>query len=413
VTQPRLERRLGTADAVLLGLGSMIGTGVFVVFAPAAGAAGAGLLVALLLAGFVAYANATSSAQLAMLYPTSGGTYVYGRERLGARWGYLAGVGFIVGKTASCAAAALAVGAYAAPHANRVVAAAAVVLITAVNYRGIAKTAALNRVLVTALLVVLLLVVVGAVAGGQRSTEGFGPWFAGGPRGTLQAAGLLFFSFAGYARIATLGDEVRDPEQTIPRAIPLALGITLAIYAAVASSVLVVLGPTQLARTATPLTAALGAGRFDDLAGVVRAGGAIAALGVFLSLVAGISRTTYAMATNGDLPRWLGAVHPRYRVPHRAELSVGATTLVIVTFGGIAGAVSLSAFTVLVYYAIANASALTLRPRERRWPRALAVAGAVGCVTLAASLPWQAVVAGTTVFVAAAIAHTLTHARAG
>src|SRR4051812_3370502 len=140
-SQPTLLRRLGTTDAVLLGLGSMIGTGVFVVYAPAAAAAGTGLLLGLAIAGFVAYANATSSAELAALYPASGGTYVYGRERLGAVWGHLAGIGFIVGKTASCAAAALAVGAYAAPSATRPVAAAAVVLVTAVNYRGITKTA--------------------------------------------------------------------------------------------------------------------------------------------------------------------------------------------------------------------------------------------------------------------------------
>ena len=147
-------RRLGVTDAVLLGLGSMIGTGVFVVFAPAAAAAGSGLLIGLAVAAFVAYANATSSAELAALYPASGGTYVYGRERLGAVWGYLAGIGFVFGKIASCAAAALAVGAYAAPSAQRPVAAAAVLFITAVNYFGITKTAALNRVLVTLVLAV-------------------------------------------------------------------------------------------------------------------------------------------------------------------------------------------------------------------------------------------------------------------
>src|SRR5215831_119769 len=150
-----LLRRLGVTDAVLIGLGSMIGTGVFVVFAPAAAAAGSGLLIGLVVAAFVAYANATSSAELAALYPASGGTYVYGRERLGAMWGFLAGVGFLSGKIASCAAAALAVGAYAAPSAPRPAAAAAVVFITTVNYFGITKTAALNRVLVTLLLVVL------------------------------------------------------------------------------------------------------------------------------------------------------------------------------------------------------------------------------------------------------------------
>jgi basic amino acid/polyamine antiporter, APA family len=409
--QPKLLRRIGVADAVLLGLGSMIGTGVFVVYSPAAAAAGAGLLVALVLAAGVAYANATSSAELAALYPESGGAYVYGRQRLGDLWGFLAGVGFIVGKTASCAAAALAVGAYAAPGASRAVAAVAVVFITAVNYRGITKTVALNRLLVTLLLVMLTLVVLATLTGGQRDVDGLTPWFPNGFHGTLQAAGLLFFAFAGYARIATLGEEVRDPQHTIPRAIPLALAIALVIYALVAVSVLLVLGPAQLAQETAPLSAAVSAGRFDEFSAIVRVGGVLAALGVFLSLVAGISRTTYAMASRGDLPHWLAAVHPRYHVPHRAELVVGAAALVIVSVGGITGAVSLSAFTVLVYYAIANLSALTLDRHERRWPRWLAVLGLLGCLTLAANLPGRAVVAGVAVLVAAMLARQLSGLR--
>ena len=168
---PNLLRRVGVTDAVLIGLGAMIGSGVFVVFAPAAAAAGSGLLIGLGVAAFVAYANATSSAELAALYPSSGGTYVYGRKRLGALWGYLAGIGFISGKIASCAAAALAVGAYAAPSAQRPVAAAAVLCITAVNYVGITRTAALNRVLVTLLLVVLTIVIVATLGGGEASAD--------------------------------------------------------------------------------------------------------------------------------------------------------------------------------------------------------------------------------------------------
>jgi APA family basic amino acid/polyamine antiporter len=408
---PKLLRRLGVTDAVLLGLGSMIGTGVFVVFAPGAAAAGSGLLIGLAIAAFVAYANATSSAELAALYPASGGTYVYGRERLGAMWGYLAGIAFVSGKIASCAAAALAVGVYAAPGAERPVAVAAVVFITAVNYFGITKTAALNRVLVTLLLAVLTIVVVATLGGGSANLDHLTSWFPNGIHGVLQAGGLLFFAFAGYARIATLGEEVRDPERTIPRAIPLALGIALVLYTIVAVSVLLVLGPDHLARATAPLYTAVATGRFEGISGIVRVGAVLAALGVFLSLVAGISRTTYAMASHGDLPRWFAAVHPRYHVPHRAELAVGAITVAIVSVGGITGAVSFSAFSVLLYYAIANASAYTLDRHERRWPRWLAVAGLVGCLTLAVNLPWPALVAGVIVVAAAAVTHRVVSAR--
>ena len=89
--QPQLRRRLGVFDAVVIGLGSMIGAGIFAALGPAAAAAGSGLLVGLAVAAVVAYCNATSSARLAARYPQSGGTYVYGRERLGAFWGHLAG----------------------------------------------------------------------------------------------------------------------------------------------------------------------------------------------------------------------------------------------------------------------------------------------------------------------------------
>ena len=235
---PALQRRLGTFDAVIIGLGSMVGAGIFVALAPAAAAAGSGLLVGLAVAAVVAYCNATSSARLAALYPQSGGTYVYGRERLGEFWGYTAGWSFVVGKTASCAAMALTVGYYVWPDFAHAVAVAAVVALTAVNYVGIQKSAMLTRVIVALVLAVLAAVVV--VVLGFGDVDGSRLVFGddASVRGVLQAAGLLFFAFAGYARIATLGEEVRDPARTIPRAIPIALGITLVVYAVVAIAVL-------------------------------------------------------------------------------------------------------------------------------------------------------------------------------
>jgi basic amino acid/polyamine antiporter, APA family len=203
----RLVRRLGLGDAVVVGLGAMLGTGVFVVWSPAVGDAGGWVLVALALAGLVAACNATSTAALAAVHPESGGAYVYGRERLGRRWGVLAGVAFTVGKTTSCAAAALAVGAYAWPDHARWMAALAVLAVTAANLAGVSRTVAVTRMLLVALGVVLLVVVVqGARADGPTA-----PLPSAGPLGVLSAAGLLFFAFAGYARVATLGEEVRDP----------------------------------------------------------------------------------------------------------------------------------------------------------------------------------------------------------
>ncbi|OEV22537.1 APC family permease, partial [Streptomyces nanshensis] len=249
-----MERRLGLSDAVVIGLGSMVGAGIFAALGPAADAAGSGLLLALGLASVVAYCNATSSARLAALYPESGGTYVYGRERLGEFWGYLAGWAFVVGKTASCAAMALTVGAYLWPGQAHAVAVAAVVALTAVNYAGVQKSVLLTRIVVCTVLAVLAAVVVAALgsADADAARLGIGPDVTVG--GVLQAAGLLFFAFAGYARIATLGEEVRDPARTIPRAIPVALATTLAVYALVAVAVLAVLGPHGLAAATAPLS---------------------------------------------------------------------------------------------------------------------------------------------------------------
>ena len=397
-----LARRLGVGDAVLVGLGSMLGAGVFAAFGPAARAAGSGLLVALALAAVVAYCNATSSARLAALYPVSGGTYVYGRERLGPFWGYLAGAGFVVGKTASCAAMALTVGAYLWPDHTRTVAVAAVVALTAVNYRGVRRSAAVTRVLVAVVLMVLVGAVIGALLGGSPRSAHLTPVLGdGGPGGVLQAAGFLFFAFAGYARIATLGEEVRDPSRTIPCAVSLALGLVFMVYLGVGLTLLLVLGPAPVSDSTAPLADAVASGSWRSLEPTVRVGAGVAAAGSLLALILGVSRTTLAMARDGHLPRGLAAVHPAYRVPHRAELAVGAVVVAVVLLADLRGAIGFSSVTVLVYYAIANASALTLGPG--RGTRLIPAAGLVGCLAVAGSLPWTATLAGLGVLLLAAV----------
>ncbi|MEV4759866.1 APC family permease [Micromonospora sp. NPDC049559] len=400
----RLARRLTTADAVLIGLGSMIGAGVFAAFAPAARAAGTGLLIGLLVAALIAYCNAVASAQLAARYPTSGGTYVYGRERLGHWWGFTAGWGFVVGKTASCTAMALTFASYAVPGPwwmQRAVAVAGVAGLAALNYRGVTRTVLLTRVLVAASLTALTVVVVAIALGGHAGTANLGGWSAlatGGPYGILQAAGLLFFAFAGYARIATMGEEVRDPRRTIPRAIPLALFITVAVYLVVAVAALLAAGPDRLAAAVAPLSTAVHAAGAGSVAPVVRVGGALASLGALLALIAGIGRTGLAMARHRDLPGWLAAVHPRYHVPHHAEVALAVVVGALVATVDLRGVIGFSSFGVLVYYAIANAAAFTQPAEERRWPRWLNLLGAAGCLVLVATLPWQSVIAGAAMF---------------
>ncbi|GAA4352124.1 APC family permease [Microbacterium rhizosphaerae] len=395
MTSPALHRRLGLGDAVFIGLGSMIGAGVFAVWAPAAQAAGAGLLVGLAIAAVVAFGNATSSAQLAAAHPTSGGTYAYGRAELGPWWGFVAGWGFVVGKIASCAAMALTFAAYVAPPGGeRLVGIAAVIVLTAVNWFGVTRTAGAARVVVV-VLAALAVAVSAAFAGGAASGGlSAGSLWSGGLYGILQSAGLLFFAFAGYARIATMGEEVRDPRRVIPRAIVIAFAVALVIYAVVAVAVLSALGPAAVAASAQPVADAAAHSGWAWVDIVVRVGAAAASLGALLALVAGVSRTTFAMAREGDLPRYLGAVHPRWHVPHRAEVSAAVVIVILVASVDLRGAIGFSSFGVLLYYLVANLAAWRQHGDARRYPRALQVVGAAGCVVLAVTLPWPSVVAG-------------------
>ena len=379
----------------------MIGAGVFSAFTPAAAAAGSGLLVGLVVAAFVAWCNATASAQLAAQYPTSGGTYVYGRERLGPWWGFAAGWGFVVGKTASCAAMALTVATYAVggdARATRFLAIAAVVGLTVVNLRGITKTARLATVLVvlTVALLGVSLVVVGV--GNRTWHSPFESMATASAYGILQSAGLLFFAFAGYARIATIGEEVRDPEKTIPRAIPRALGLVVVLYAVVGLVLLAVLGPSGVAASAVPLLAAAEQAGVGWIGAAVRVAAVLASLGALLGLVAGVSRTMLAMARERDLPRLLARVDERRGVPQAAQVAVCVVVVLLVVAFDVRAVIGFSSFGVLVYYAVANASAFTQDAAHRRWPRVLQVLGGVGCLVLVATLPWGAVVTGVCVF---------------
>jgi len=404
-----LARRLGLFDAVAIGLGSMLGAGVFVVWGPAAAQVetSAGLFLALGLAALVAACNATSSARLASRYPESGGTYVYGRERLSPFAGFVAGWGFVVGKTASCAAMALTIGVYLWPERARLIAIAAVIVLTAVNLRGITKTAAMTKVLVLVTLAVLGLVVFAGLFPLSSGSAFLSPGYVYGvatpppAAGVLTAAGLIFFAFAGYARIATLGEEVAEPEKTIPKAIPLALGTVFGIYAVIAWICVEALGVGRLALVVDPLAAVAREAEWTELTTVIRVGTAIAVCGVLLSLIAGVGRTALAMGRRADLPTKLAEVHPKWRTPWLAELAVAAIVIVVVSLADVRHAIGFSSVTVLTYYAITNLSALTLE--GGRAAKIVAAVGLVGCVVLAVSLPTATVLAGAAVLVLGAL----------
>lgn len=381
-----LKRKLGTIGATFIGIGSMVGAGVFSAFAPAAQAAGGWVLVSLCIAGFVALLNATSSAQLASSYPTSGGTYAFGRNVLGPWWGFLAGWSFVVGKTASAAAVALTFAAYVSPeNLQRPLAMGVVALFTAINLRGISRTAQMAAILVIPVLTVLLAVTFLSFTSAptfiSRSE------FDAGAYGVLQAAGLLFFAFAGYARITTLGEEVLNPKTTIRRAVIFSLTIVFVIYLSFGAALLWALGSAGLSQSTQPALDAVEAAGASWASPLVLIALGLAALGSLLALITGISRTVFAMARERDLPNGLAAVSARLNVPYRAEIAVGLVVIVVLIFVDLREAIGFSSAGVLLYYLITNISAWRQPAAQRVYPRWMPVLGAVVCAAITISLP--------------------------
>lgn len=398
----RLRRELTLVDATGIGFGAIVGAGIFVVSGIAAGIAGPAFLVALLLGSVAAICNALSSAQLAAEYPHSGGTYEYGYRVLNPTFGFAAGWMFLVSKLAAAGTVALGTAAYLyalIPGLNaRAAAVGAILVFTTLNYFGVRRSSRLN-LLIVAVSVGALLVFVAAGAGSVRM-DNFTPFAPAGPRSVLEAAALLFFAYTGYARIATLAEEVVDPRRTIPRAIQITLGGAVLLYLAVGFVAVGIAGAGGMSATAAPLLAAAGATQREWLPTLVAAGAMAAMLGVLLSQVLGLSRMVLAMARRSDLPRALSVIHPRYGTPARAVVVIGSIAAVIAAVGTLRGVAASAAFAILVYYGIANFAALRMPPSARLYSTAVPVTGLAACSVLALSLPPATIATGILVLAA-------------
>ena len=398
MTAAQLRRDVGLWGAVAMGLGSIVGTGVFVSLGLAAELAGTGLLLALLLAAVLAGLNGMSSAQLAAAYPVSGGTYEYANRTLGPRAGFTAGWMFLSAKSASAATAALGFSGYAlqllggTPSLRVPTALALVALTTGVVWLGARRTNLVNTVAISITLAVLTGLVLCALptVAADPSSLTAGLATTSMP-GLLEATALLFVAYTGYGRIATLGEEVIDPRRTIPRAILATLLVVLVLYLAVAAAALGVLGASdygQLTRqTAAPLEAVAHRLQLPWLVWTVGLGAATAMLGVQLNLVLGLSRVLLAMARRGDAPALLARIDATGTTPGPAVLTMGGIIGALVLLGDVRTTWSFSAFTVLVYYALTNLSALRLPPEHQLYPRWLSWGGLAGCAFLALWVP--------------------------
>jgi APA family basic amino acid/polyamine antiporter len=393
-----LRRRLGIPGATAIGVASMLGAGVFVVWAPATAAAGSAVLVALPLAAAIAALNATSTVRLAMRHPVSGGAYAYGRAEIGPAAGFAAGLLFLLGKTASVAAIALVGGEYLWPGAGRPVAVALVLVLAAINATGVRTTAVVSAVAAGIVIVVLLLVI--ALSLPSADPAGISPDLLGDgahPFGVLTATGLIFFAFAGYARVATLGEEVRDPVRTLPRAVLLAVTTVFLLSAATLLALLAALGVERLAESTAPVAELAGPGW--EVALRIAAG--IACIGSLTGVLAGLSRTSLAMARDGELPRALARVGEHTATPVVSDAVVAVVAVVAVLLLEPAQVIGVSACAVLGYYAIVHLAALRATP-PLGLARGIPVAGLVGCLAVAVATPWPALV-GVTLALAAGL----------
>jgi basic amino acid/polyamine antiporter, APA family len=412
-TTPTLRRDLGLIDAIAIGFGAIIGAGIFVVTGVAAGIAGPALLAGLFIAAIAATANALSSAQLAALYPQSGGTYEYGYRVLNEWAGFAAGWMFLASKTAAAGTVALGLAGYLdalMPGLQpRVMAVGAIIVFTILNYFGVRRSSTANLMIVAVSLGALL-IFTGAGAGAFRM-DNLQPFAPAGLRGTLQAAALLFFAFTGYARIATLAEEVRNPGRNIPLAIAITIGGAVLLYGAVALVAVGSVGTAAMAATAAPLYVAAQAFPARWVATVVAVGGITAMLGVILSQLLGLSRMAFAMARNGDLPAGLASVHPRFGSPGRAVLLIGAVAAVVAAAGTLRGVAAAASFTILVYYGIANVAALRMPQHARLVPDLVPWIGVTSCALLLVSLDMTTIMTGSAVLAAGLFGRALFRGR--
>ncbi|MBW8359272.1 MAG: amino acid permease [Weeksellaceae bacterium] len=391
-----LVRALSLTDAVGVGLGAIIGAGIFVVTGVAAGVSGPSFLVGLLVAGLVASFNGLSSAQLAAVYPRSGGTYEYGYQLLNPVFGFSAGWMFLVSKLSAAGVVAIGFGNYFYQifpvGSPTVIAVVAVILLTVANMFGIRKAGKLNLFIVSITLISLSYFIFSGFPEVQAAN--FTPFAPFGFSGIAESEAILFFAFTGYARIATLAEEVRNPEKTIPKAIIITIISAIVLYSLVSFVAVGLIGTLEMSGSKSPLQLAAQSLNSPFVSRIIIIGAAAAMLGVLLSQILGISRMMFAMGRRRDLPSFFERIHPKYKVPHVGIGFTGAIILVLATAGNFEFIVRTASFTILLYYGITNIAALQQPKNQQRYGKFVAVLGLAGCLAMAVSLPFKVMAVG-------------------
>ena len=379
------KRTLTLQNSLFLGLSSMIGAGLFVNIAPTAVISSYSLILGLVIASFLAFANASSSAQLARVYPETGGTYLYARKVLGNNASLFSGIVFIVGKIISSIAIALTFGNYLMPSYPKISGVMLVVLVGIISYFGATKTSSVARWFVYSVVGILMFYIFSITT--STSFNFSIPISKGLSLETLLiSSSIWFFAFTGYSRLATFGEEVRNPEKIIPKAILIGLGLTVTIYFLVTYITLGIVNPSIIQNSSTPLKVAFDLSRFSNFSFLISIASTIATGSVLLALIPGISRVAVAMSRDKYLPISLSKIHKKYNSAYIADVSITFIVILGILTVDVIEAIKLSSFFILLYYSLTNLSVIKLEKSQRLYSIFIPYFGLLGCLLLASSL---------------------------
>jgi APA family basic amino acid/polyamine antiporter len=385
VENKEFNRTLTLKSSIYLGLSSMIGAGLFNNIAPTAKISSYGSVLGLLLASTLAIANASSSAQLSSLFPKTGGTYLYANEVLGKPYAIIAGSVFIIGKTISCVAIALTVGNYLSPVYGKEIGVVLCLLVFLLSFSGIHKTAEIAKWFVWIIFGLLLFYAVSILS--TPNVDLRIPIFEGvSIDSILLSASIWFFAFTGYSRLATFGEEIKNPKEIIPTAIFTGLGVAILLYFGITWLTLSIISPELIMNSNTPLLVAIDVSKFSEFSFLIVFASSIAMVSVFLALMPGISRVYVALSRDSVLPKAFSKIHKKFNSAYFSEGFVLISVIVGIYSFDVVGSIKLSSFFILIYYTITNLCVIKLKKDDRLYSVAIAFYGFSSCLVFAIAL---------------------------
>lgn len=420
----QLKRELGFLGTIIMGLSSMIGTGVFVSIGIAAGISNSGVIIAVILAGLLAICNSLNMAQLAANHSVSGGVYEYGYKYLTPWLGFTGGWMYLLAKIASSATAALGFSGYLLKviGVNKQdflvpIALTILLIITLIVISGMRRSKVTTLVMVSVTLGSLLfLIITGFIMWPDNGWENLtiskniSPESMGN---ILEATALMFVAYTGYGRIATMSEEVLEPRKNIPKAMTIATFSVMLLYIAVAIVSIGSIGAEAFSNAAmteaAPLEAVAKSFGIPGTSQILAVGALTAMLGVLLSAILGLSRMLLAMARRGDMPTFIAKLNSSATTPYWAVIMVSGAIALLILIGDVKVTWSFSAFASLIRSVITNLSALKMSAEERFYPQWLAWLGLLPCLFLAFCIEPKIWLIGLLFVVAGIIWHFAAH----